>query len=397
MKTSGWVKHALLIGVFAWTCAGCGGGGGGGGTEATVQPPPPTPALAPFVSGFLSPVGIETPNDGSNRLFVVEQGGTIRIIENGLRLDTPFLDITGRVTSGGETGLLGLAFHPNFAVNGRFFVHYTRGTISNLEIVISEFSLLNVRQANPASERILLVVSHPNFANHNGGQLSFGPDGFLYIGLGDGGGAGDLAGNGQNLQTLLGKILRIDVDGPLVNGKQYAIPPDNPFVISGLPEIWAYGLRNPWRFSFDVPTGRLFAGDVGQDSFEEVDLITRGGNFGWNIMEGTHCFPPGATCVSTGLISPVTEYAHDAAGGTSVIGGFFYRGSALPGLVGAYVFGDLSSGNVWSLRQDIQGNWQRTLILTHTLTVSAFGRNALGELYVVDYLNGAILRIATAP
>jgi Glucose/sorbosone dehydrogenases len=236
------------------------------------------------------------------------------------------------------------------------------------------------------------VVNQP-FDNHNGGQLAFGPDGFLYIGLGDGGSAGDPNGNGQSLTTFLGKILRIDVDSSPAFGKEYAIPFDNPFIGGSVPEIWAFGLRNPWRFSFDPLTSRLFAGDVGQDSFEEVDLITRGGNFGWNIMEGNHCFSPSTGCNMTGLILPITEYPHDATGGTAVIGGFFYRGTNIPALVGTYIFGDLSSGHVWSLREDALGNWQRTLMLTHNLTVSAFGRDTAGELYLVDYGNGAILRV----
>jgi glucose/arabinose dehydrogenase len=385
----------------------CGGGGGGGSAATPPAPVPPAalPALPAlvlsiFVTGLNLPVGLESSGDGTGRLFVIEQAGTIRIIQNGnLVPGTPFLDISARVTAGGEQGLLGLAFHPNFAVNGRFFVYYTRGVSPNFEIVISEFTRASANQGDPNSERPLLVVSHPTFANHNGGQLAFGPDGFLYMGLGDGGGGGDPNGNGQNLRTLLGKMLRIDVDSTPPQGQQHAIPADNPFASGGgLPEIWAYGLRNPWRFSFDQSTGRHFCADVGQGNFEEVDLIAKGGNFGWNVMEGTHCFPPGtASCSTVGLILPITEYGHDVAGGISVIGGFVYRGAAIPGLVGTYVFGDLSSGNVWGLRQDSQGNWQRTLALTHTLTVSSFGRDAANELYLVDYGNGAILKIVPGP
>ena len=372
---------------------GCGGGGGGGSGGATPNPTPnPSPiVLSSFVTGFVTPIGLETPDDGSGRLFVIEQGGTIRIIQNASVLATPFLDVTALVESGGEKGLIGLAFHPNFNTNRRFFIYYTRRVGLQLQSVISEYSSpsLNPDQADATSERQLLIVDKP-FDNHNGGQLAFGPDGFLYIALGEGGSPA----NAQDLQTLLGKILRIDVDGPFSPGKQYAIPADNPFAQGGgLPEIWAYGLRNPWRFSFDRATGRLFAGDVGEGRFEEVNLIVGGGNFGWSIMEGNHCFPPGSSCNTTGLTLPITEYAHDATGGMAVIGGFVYRGALIPGLVEHYIFGDFSSGHVWGLQEVSPGSWQQTLLLTHNLTVSAFGRDSAGELYLVDYGNGAILNI----
>lgn len=391
----------LLVAAGAVLFFGCGGGGGSPSPPPNPAPgPPPQLALSSFVSGLNGPVGLEAPNDGTRRLFVVEQGGTIRIIQNGSVLSTAFLDLTAKIESGGEKGLLGLTFHPNFSTNRRFFVNYTRRVNLQLQSVISEFAVSPVdpNQADPSSERQLLVVDQP-FDNHNGGQLAFGPDGFLYIGFGDGGSGGDPFGNGQSLQTLLGKMLRIDVDGSAVPGKQYAIPADNPLASGGgLPEIWAYGLRNPWRFSFDRATGRLFAADVGQDSFEEVDLITKGGNFGWNIMEGDHCFPLGTpSCNTTGLILPITEYAHDAAGGIAIIGGFVYHGSAIPGLAGTFVFGDLASGHVWGLQEVAQGNWQRTLVLTHNLTVSSFGQDPDGELYLIDYGNGAVLRLRFAP
>jgi glucose/arabinose dehydrogenase len=373
-------------------------GCGDGSTSIGSNPPPggaPALALSAFVSGLMAPVGMEVPSDGTGRLFVLEQAGRIRIIQDGSLVVAPFLDLTSKVESGGETGLLGLAFHPSFSSNGRFFVYYTQRVSTQLQSVFSEYvvSGSNPNQADAASERILLVVDQP-FDNHNGGQLAFGPDGFLYIGLGDGGSGGDPLLNGQSLQTLLGKILRIDVDGAFAPGKQYAIPQDNPFSLpDGLPEIWAYGLRNPWRFSFDRMTGTLFAGDVGQDSFEEVDLLTKGGNFGWNKMEGSHCYPPGRSCSSAGLIPPIMEYAHDASGGQSIIGGFVYRGTEIPGLVGHYLFGDLLSGNIWAGDQDSSGNWSHTPVLTHNLTVSSFGQDAAGELYVLDYGNGAVLRL----
>ena len=344
---------------------------------------------------------MEAPNDATGRLFVLEQGGRIRIIQNSALVATPFLDVSSKAgfTSGGELGLLGLTFHPSFSTNRRFFIYYTQNVSGQIQSVFSEYaaSSSNPNLADTSSERVLLAVNQP-FSNHKGGQLAFGPDGFLYIGLGDGGSEGDPQGNGQNLQTLLAKILRIDVDGAHASGKQYAIPPDNPFASSGgLPEIWAYGLRNPWRFSFDRGSGRLFAGDVGQDSFEEVDIITKGGNFGWSKMEASHCYPPGSTCGTAGLTLPIMEYAHDANGGSAIIGGFVYHGTAITGLTGDYVFGDLSSGHVWAGVADASGNWNKTLVLTHNLTVSSFGQDTAGELYLLDYGNGAVMRLHAAP
>jgi glucose/arabinose dehydrogenase len=386
------VAPVLLVLLF-----GC----GGSSSSTPINPPGglPSLSLSAIVSGLVTPVGMEAPNDGSGRLFVLEQGGRIRIIENGSLVSAPFLDITSKLESGGEKGLLGLAFHPNFSSNRRFFIHYTRRLSQQLQSVFSEYaaSASNPDQADASSERALLVVNQP-FDNHNGGQLAFGPDGFLYIALGDGGSEGDPHGNGQNLQTLLGKILRIDVDGTFAPGKQYAIPVDNPFTSpNGLPEIWAYGLRNPWRFSFDHMAGTLFAGDVGQDRFEEVDIITKGGNFGWKKMEASHCYPPGSSCSTAGLILPVMEYAHNAGGGEAIIGGFVYRGSSIAGLVGDYVFGDLFSGHIWAGVQDASGTWSQALVLSHNLTVSSFGQDAAGELYLLDYGNGAVLRLGVAP
>jgi glucose/arabinose dehydrogenase len=346
------------------------------------------------------PLGFEAPSDGTNRIFIIEQGGTIRIVQNGTVVVTPFLDITPIVTSGGETGLLGLAFHPSFSTNRRFFVDYTRTVGAQLQTVISEFTVLatSPNQADPASERQLLIVNQP-FPNHKGGQLAFGPDGFLYIAFGDGGSGGDPLGNGQNKNVLLGKILRIGVDMPFAFGKQYAIPTDNPFASGGgAPEIFAYGLRNPWRFSFDRSGGQLMIGDVGQGNWEEVDIGMKGGNYGWNIMEGNHCYPPGtASCNMTGLTAPIAEYDHSSAGGTAIIGGFVYRGTEISALVGTYVYGDLSSGHVWGLKQDSSGNWTVTGILNHNLTVSAFGQDAAGELYLLDYGNGAVMHLVAAP
>lgn len=372
---------------------------GTGSSGASSSGPPPALAFSSFVTGLSAPIGFEiAPNDSLGRIFIVEQGGKIRLIQNTFLQAAPFLDITTKVESGGEEGLLGLAFHPNFSTNGKFYVNYTRRLNGQLQTVIAEYqaSPPASTQANASSETILFTVDQPA-ANHNGGQLAFGSDGLLYIGLGDGGGANDQFGNGQNHNSLLGKILRVGVD-------PFFIPSDNPFVgvANTRPEIWAYGLRNPWRFSFDRATDRLFAGDVGQDTREEVDIITKGGNFGWNIMEGSICRPPATTCNMANLILPINDYDHSAAGGTSIIGGFVYRGTAIPGLAGTYVFGDLSSGHIWGLKQDSSGAWVRTVLLDHNRTVSSFGQDSAGELYVADYANGvagngAILRLVAAP
>jgi len=378
--------------------AGCSGVQISSGGSPTPPGPPPQLALSSLATGLTAPIGLEiAPNDPLGRIFIVEQAGKIRVIQSGVLQAGPFLDITGKVEPGGEKGLLGLAFHPNFSSNSKFYVNYTQRVGMQLQSVIAEYAAFSSTSssANPTSELILPLgssgpVDQP-FDNHNGGQLAFGPDGLLYIGLGDGGGSNDTFGNGQNTNSLLGKILRVGVD-------PFFIPSDNPFENGGgAPEVYAYGLRNPWRFSFDRTTGRLFAGDVGQNAREEVDLITLGGNFGWNIMEGSICRPGGpANCNMTNLILPITDYDHGAAGGSSVIGGFVYRGSAIPALVGTYIFGDLSSGRVWGLKEDSSGAWIRTLVLEHDLTVSAFGQDAAGELYLVDYGNGAIFRLVAA-
>lgn len=378
--------------VFLAAC-----GGASIGVEPSVRTPPML-ALSTFASGYAAPLALETPEDGTGRMFVVEQGGTLRIVRGGSVVPAPYLDVSALVESGAEKGLLGLAFHPAYAANRRFFVHYTRRTGGQLQSVIAEYraSAADPDRADPASARELLVVNQP-FDNHNGGQLAFGPDGYFYVGLGDGGSAGDPQGNAQNRFTLLGKILRMDVDGAPAPGKAYAIPPDNPFAAGGgLPEIYALGLRNPYRYAFDRPTGRLFVADVGQNRYEEVSLVTRGANLGWNIVEGLECFPADP-CNRVGLTPPIAAYAHDASGGTSVIGGYVYRGAAVPRLAGAYVFGDLTGGKVWALVERPQGTWEMNVVLTHALTVSAFGRDSAGELYVVDYGNGAVLRLVAAP
>ena len=348
----------------------------------------PVIALQPFVSGLTSPVDLQPSRDGTGRLFVVEQGGIIRVIKAGKLLATPFLNLSSIVQFGGEEGLLGLAFHPAYKTNGRFFVNYTRVVSGQHQTIIAEYhvSSTNKDVANPTGA-IVLKVNQP-FDNHKGGQLVFGPDGYLYIGLGDGGDAGDPLKNGQKLSTLLGKMLRIDVD----SGAPYKIPPTNPFIgRTGVkPEIWAYGFRNPWRFSFDLQSKKLYIGDVGQDAYEEIDIGTIGGNFGWNVMEGAHCYPIGSTCNQSGKILPIAEVPHPEA--EAIIGGFVYRSTVIPGLSGYYVFGDFITGTIWGLKQ-VSGTWQRTTLLSTGRGISAFGRDAAGALYVIDYLNGAIFKI----
>ena len=357
--------------------------------------------LVPVADGFSQPLDLQAPDDNTGRLFVVEQGGKIWIISsNGQVLSTPFLDIGGKLSSSsGEEGLLGLAFHPNYMSNRRFFVNYTSNDGGTLHTVIAEYtaSTGDPNLADATNERILLTVDQP-FSNHNGGGLAFGNDGYLYIGLGDGGGAGDPNGNGQKLDTLLGKILRIDVDSAPAPGLQYAIPPGNPFSKpAGLEEIWLYGLRNPFRFSVDHATGDLWIGDVGQDSYEEVDRITPqqgGANLGWNIMEGSHCYNSNS-CSTNGLTLPIFDYAHDPhLGDETVIGGYVYHGMRIPQLAGVYVFGDFISGRIWTLTQDSPNQWMRTEILTTAIDdLSSFGQGQDGELYVVRYSSGAVAHI----
>lgn len=349
----------------------------------------PQVKLERVVSGLSNPVYVTHAGDGSGRLFAVEQAGIIRIVQKGALLPTPFLDIRDRVESGGEKGLLSVAFHPNYETNRRFFVDYTSRRGGQLKTIIAEYkvSAIDPNVADPTSERVLLEIDQP-FSNHNGGLVKFGPDGMLYIGMGDGGSGGDPLGHGQNLNSLLGDLLRIDVD----RGTPYTIPPDNPFVgrADAKGEIWAYGLRNPWRFSFDRCTGRLFLADVGQNRWEEVDLIEKGGNYGWNIMEGAHCFRPPTGCNTTGLKLPIAEYDHSL--GCSITGGYVYRGKQYADLVGRYFFGDFCSGRLWALTETASGSWTMTELLQTGLSISSFGEDQEGELYIVDY-NGSIYRL----
>jgi glucose/arabinose dehydrogenase len=345
--------------------------------------------LEQVAGGFDTPIGVTNAGDGSGRLFVVEKPGRIIIVEGGARRSAPFLDISNRVqSSGSEQGLLGLAFHPNYAQNGIFFVNYTGfGGVT----IVSRFEVTDDPYlASPSSEVEILRQEQPA-ANHNGGQLAFGPDGYLYIGLGDGGGAGDQYGNAQNGGTLLGSLVRVDI-----NVTPYAIPQGNPFVgiPSVLDEIWATGLRNPWRFSFDRATGDLYIADVGQDSYEEVSYQPAnspgGENFGWPITEGRHCYNPNP-CDQNGLTLPVVEYSRSGPH-CSVIGGYVYRGSRYSQINGVYVFSDWCSGTIWGLNTTPGAGWPvRELLLTNR-QITSFGEGDDGELYVVD-MQGTLYRI----
>jgi glucose/arabinose dehydrogenase len=345
--------------------------------------------LLPVATGFERPVYLTHAGDGSGRLFVVEQPGRVRIISSSKLQPEAFLDLSALVNSRtNERGLLGLAFHPQYARNGYFFVHYSAadGATAVARYHVSE----NAQRADAGSATLVLSQPQP-YPNHNGGQLAFGPDGYLYLGLGDGGSAGDPQGNGQNLGTWLGKILRLDVDAAL----PYALPAANPFIAGGgLPEIWAYGLRNPWRFSFDRRSGDLFIADVGQGNWEEINFQpaaeTAARNYGWAIVEGNHCVQSG--CAAPGVSMPVAEYDHSS--GCSVTGGYVYRGSRLAALQGAYIYGDYCTGTIWALRPAAGGAWRTSVLFQSALNISSFGEDEAGELYVVHH-GGSVFRLGS--
>lgn len=335
---------------------------------------------------FDQPVDIQSPKDGTNRIFVLSQSGVISVFKNDphIKVKEVFLDIKNKVLSGGEMGLLGLAFHPNFKSNGSFYLDYTTDNPRRTIIAKYRVSKDDPSKADPESEEILFQVEQP-YANHNGGQIIFGPDGYLYISLGDGGSGGDPHNYGQNLKTLLGKILRIDVDNK-AGGKNYAIPNDNSFIGNKngyREEIFAYGLRNVWRFSFDKD-GKLWAGDVGQDKWEEIDIIQKGENYGWRIMEGNHCFNPENDCDTTGLILPVWEYGHNDMGGYSITGGFVYNGKSVQGLTDKYVYADYVVGKIWTFEY-LNGKVNNRLLSDTDFAISTFGVDENNELYFADY------------
>jgi glucose/arabinose dehydrogenase len=376
----------------------------------------PNVALVQVAAGLVSPVHITHAGDGSGRLFIVEQAGRVKILQGG-SISGVFLDIVDRVLppASSEQGLLSVAFPPSYGDGIKhFYVYYTN---KNGDNQLSRFSIgPNPDQADPNSEEVLLVIPHPNHTNHNGGQLAFGADGYLYIGTGDGGGGGDPQGNAQNLKSLLGKLLRIDVD-PLLpiptahkvylpsiarqlsgsgEPRRYLIPSDNPFLNDpkARPEIWAFGLRNPWRFSFDRQSGDLWIGDVGQNSWEEIDyqpINSQGGeNYGWNILEGEACYAD-PNCDPAGFTPPVKVYPH-ASGNCSVTGGMVYHGAAQPALKGIYFYGDYCTGSLWGLRWENEA-WQNSLLLDTPYNIASFGENEAGELFLADLSSGAIYQV----
>jgi len=381
-------------------------------TSTTVTLPTPTLApviavlapdqvqlrLEPVYDGFELPVFLTHAGDGSNRLFVVEKTGKIWVIVDGAVQTTPFLDVSEKITTAGnEQGLLGMAVAPNFAESGYFFVNYTDRQGAT---VVERYTVSrnDPHQADPQSAFTVLTVAQPA-ANHNAGMLDFGPDGYLYVPLGDGGAANDRFGNGQNPDALLGKILRLDVTSD--PAQPYLIPADNPFVVTDWngqdvrDEVWAIGLRNPWRTSFDRETGAFWVADVGQNQIEEVNVLQPGApggdNLGWPIMEGNSCFGA-AGCDQSGLTLPVAEYAH-VGGNCSVTGGYVYRGAAFPQWQGIYFYGDYCSGRIWALAPDGAGGWMNAEIMDADLTLSSFGEDETGELYAIDYGAGVVYRL----
>ena len=380
-----WLAPALLL-IIGSLFTSCGGNGDGGGAAQVPATAFPAVTLTRVASGLTGPVYITHAGDGSGRLFVAEKRGTIRIVKNGTLLPTPFLDVSAQVeASGAEQGLLGVAFPPGYADSRHFYVDFTSRSGIGDTVIARVPVTANPDVADATGAAAILTVRQP-FVNHNGGQLAFGPDGMLYIGMGDGGSGGDPLSNAQNRTRLLGKVLRIDTES---GSPTYTVPAGNPFNN----EVWSYGLRNPWRFSFDRATGDLFIADVGQELFEEVNVqpaaSTGGENYGWNIMEGAHCFNSPA-CNRTGLTLPVLEYGH-GANDCSITGGYVYRGENAS-LRGIYFFGDFCSGRIWGMRRN-GALWENKLLLESKLRISSFGEDEAGNVYVLDFGAGDIHRI----
>lgn len=345
------------------------------------------------IAALAGVVEMANAHDGSGRLFLVQQTGQIRILRSGQLLDTPFLDIGASISSGGERGLLGLAFAPDYVTSGRFYVYYTA---PNGDVTIARMHVSSSPdRADSASREVLLTIPHSTYANHNGGRLTFGPDGYLYAGVGDGGGGGDPLHSGQSTSTLLGKLLRVDVS-PATG---YAIPASNPMrgTLGASQEIWAIGLRNPWRFSFDRKTGDLYIADVGQSKVEEIDFqpagATGGQNYGWNLCEGNLGYS--GSCAMAGLSAPVWTYTHDL--GCSITGGYLYRGTSYPRLAGMYLYGDYCSGTIWGLTRNASGQFQNTSLKSSGLSITTFGEDESGNVYVADQNKGVYLLSDGAP
>lgn len=380
-----WLAPALPL-IIGSLFTSCGGNGDGGGAAQVPAMSFPAVTLTKVASGLTQPVYLTHAGDGSGRLFVAEKRGTIRVVKDGTLLPTPFLDVSAQVeASGNEQGLLGVAFPPGYTERKRFYIDFTSRSGIGDTVIARVPVTANPDVADAASAAAILTVRQP-FVNHNGGQLAFGPDGLLYIGMGDGGSGGDPLSNAQNRTRLLGKVLRIDTES---GSPTYTVPAGNPFNN----EVWSYGLRNPWRFSFDRATGDLFIADVGQELFEEVNVqpaaSTGGENYGWNIMEGAHCFNSPA-CNRTGLTLPVLEYGH-GANDCSITGGYVYRGENAS-LQGIYFFGDFCSGRIWGMRRN-GATWENKLLLESKLRISSFGEDEAGNVYVLDFGAGDIHRI----
>ena len=396
----------LAATLVAAMLAACGGGGGGSPPVEQPQPPAPTPpvtfalALREVASGLQAPVFLTAPA-GDTRRFIVERAGRIRVLAaDGSLRTTAFLDLTGLISTDGEGGLLSMAFHPSYAQNGKFYLYYT-DKFGNIAIDEAKVAAGTPDLADANSLKRLITIPHPNYSNHFGGLLAFGPDGYLYAGTGDGGGAGDPNGNAQNLDSLLGKLLRLNVDTPVA--PLYLVPPDNPFAgqTGKRGEIWAYGLRNPWRYAFDAATASLYIADVGQDLKEEVDVVAttlKPANYGWNIMEGKSCYNA-ATCAQQGLTLPVFEYDHGSndANGCSITGGFVYRGAALPELAGRYLYSDYCKGFLKSfLVTNGTVSEAKDWAVGDIGNVPSFGQDAAGEIYMLSGA-GKVYQIVRKP